>query len=397
MVEPRSEVRWRRVVLHCGVFAMLCGALGWTHGDAVDRAEPRAATPMVVLGYNDLGMHCMNSDFSEIMVLPPFNNLHAQVIRRAVEPQIVTSGVTVRYVIPANTHSADKSNFWRYPQALLGSPAPNIGLTGNGLAGTMAVTTSGDWAATGIPIVPIDDNGRESPYSLATITVMQGFTLQARTQAVVPTSTEMSCILCHNLPGMSTASDILTRHDQLHGTTLMQQRPVLCASCHGSNALGLPGDPNRHNLSRAMHGAHASRMGSVNLPEVCYACHPGIRTKCQRDVHFSHGITCTDCHGDMTAVASPARTPWATEPRCGGCHSVPGHQYEQANTLFRNSLGHGNVHCPSCHGSPHAITPTVTAVDNAQAIMLQGHAGEIDTCTVCHTSPPGSFFHSQDD
>jgi hypothetical protein len=410
---PAGRVRCHCKWLRLAFLTTICGGLGLAAGiaapPAATLAPPReliaappgdkaVTTPLVVFGYNDLGMHCMNSDFSEIMVLPPFNNLHAQVIRRAVEPQIITSGVTVSYVIPANTHSADKTNFWRYPQALLGpAPAPNVGLTGNRLAGTMVNSGARDWVATGIPITPIDDTGRENPYSLATITVMQGSTLQARTQAVVPTSTEMSCILCHNRPGISTALDVLQRHDELHGTTLVQQRPVLCASCHSSNALGLPGDPNRASLSRAMHGAHASRMGSVNLPEVCYACHPGVRTKCQRDVHFSNGITCTNCHGDMTAVANPARTPWATEPRCDNCHHVAGHQYEQANTLFRNSVGHGGVHCSSCHGSPHAITPTVTGVDNAQALALQGHAGKIDTCTVCHTSPPGSFFHSVGD
>ena len=147
-----------------------------------------------------------------------------------------------------------------------------------------------------------------------------------------------------------------------------------------------------------MHGAHAPRMGPASfLSEVCYACHPGIRTKCQRDVHFSNNITCTGCHGNMTAVADPTRTPWVSEPRCSNCHNVPGHQYEQANTLYRNSLGHSSIHCTSCHGSPHAITPTVMAADNAQAIMLQGHAGVINTCTVCHTSVPGSFFHSVGD
>ena len=146
-----------------------------------------------------------------------------------------------------------------------------------------------------------------------------------------------------------------------------------------------------------MHGAHAPRMNVLPLTVVCYACHPGIRTQCQRDIHFSNNIFCTDCHGDMTAVADPARTPWVTEPRCGTCHNVPGHQYEQAGTLYRNSRGHSNVHCPACHGSPHAITPSVMAVDNAQAIALQGHAGVIDTCTVCHTQPPGTFFHSVGD
>jgi hypothetical protein len=390
--------RWRGR-LRLAAFGIFCGALGFVQSYA---GPPSPLIPLgthVVFGYNDLGMHCMNSDFSEIMVLPPFNNLHAQVIRRGEEPDIITSGITVKYVIPQNTHSADKVNFWRYPQAIFGPyPAPNVGLAGFGLTGTMVATTGGDWAATGIPITPTDDLGRENPYSLATITALQGATVLARTQAVVPVSTEMACNLCHDRPGISTATDILQRHDELHGTNLVAQKPVLCATCHGSNALGLPGDPNLHNLSRAMHGAHAPRMGPVQyLGEVCYACHPGVRTKCQRDIHFSNGVTCSDCHGPMTAVADPNRVPWATEPRCGSCHNVPGHDYEQPNTLYRNSIGHSGVHCAACHGSPHAITPTVTEVDNAQAIALQGHAGKIDTCTVCHTVVPGNFFHRVSD
>lgn len=360
---------------------------------------PANAQDHVVFGYNDLGMHCMNSDFSEIMVLPPFNTLHAQVIRRGVEPDIVTGDVTIRYIIPANTHAASKSNFWSYPQSLLGPPpAPNVGLAGNGMAGTMSYTGNGDWAAVGIPITPTDDFGRENPYSLATITVIRDGIVAARTQAVVPVSTEMSCILCHNATGISTASDILLDHDRLHGTSLMTQRPVLCAACHASNALGLPGQQGVPNLSSAMHTAHSGRMGQVNLPEVCYACHPGVRTQCQRDVHFTNNVTCTDCHGTMQTVGDPARRPWLDEPRCDNCHSRPGYEFEQPGTLYRMSVGHKGVQCMACHGSPHAITPTITEVDNAQAARLQGHPGTIDTCTVCHTpGPPGNFFHKVDD
>ena len=268
-------VRLRRALASVAAAAAMCSVLGLSHSQAgpSPRAE-RAAMPMVVFGYNDLGMHCMNSDFSEIMVLPPFNNLHAQVIRRGGEPHIITSGVTVSYVIPANTHSADKTNFWKYAPALLGaSPPPDVGLTGNGLAGTMAVTAQRDWEVTGVPITPIDDARRENPYPLATITVTQNGTLQARTQAVVPVSTEMNCILCHDRPGISTASDILQRHDELHGTNLMDQRPVLCASCHASNALGLAGDPNLPNLSarharrpRQPHGGGEPDRSVLRLP-----------------------------------------------------------------------------------------------------------------------------------
>ena len=55
---------------------------------------PVVSNPFVVLGYNELGMHCMNQDFSEMCILPPYNTLKAQVIyRRGEEPRIVTSGV----------------------------------------------------------------------------------------------------------------------------------------------------------------------------------------------------------------------------------------------------------------------------------------------------------------
>lgn len=88
------------------------------------RRRPPATRSYVVLGYNDLGMHCMNQDFSQLCILPPYNNLHAQVIERGrEEPRIIgsaSSGVTVRYTIPGNTTSANKTNFWNHARALLG-------------------------------------------------------------------------------------------------------------------------------------------------------------------------------------------------------------------------------------------------------------------------------------
>lgn len=244
--------------------------------------QPNALGPYVVMGYNDLGMHCMNEDFSEIAVLPPYNTLHAQVIQRGDGPHIVTSGVTVRYWIPSNTESASKSNFWRYAPALFGvALPPNVGLTGHGLSGTMSQAPGGDWAVTGIPVTPTEDSGRENPYPLATISVVQNGVEIARTQAVVPVSTEVSCNICHNTPGMSPATDLLRKHDVKHGTNLEASKPVLCAACHASNALGTPGSPGVPNMSSAIHSSHATRMApAANLESVCYACHPGIRTSC---------------------------------------------------------------------------------------------------------------------
>lgn len=364
-------------------------------------------TPFTVLGYNELGMHCMNQDFSEMCILPPYNTLRAQVIdRTGEEPRIVTSGVTVSYSIPGNTTSANKTNFWSYSDQLFGTAnhlLPNVGLTGNTLSGLMTVTPDKDWSVTGIPITPLTDKMQNDPFQLSQIVVNDIKTGKAlaTTKAVVPVSWEINCNLCHTTDGISVATDILRKHDKLHGTTLEQSKPVLCASCHADAALGTTGVKDVKAFSHAMHGAHAARMAA--LPQVknaCYACHPGVQTECQRDVHVSKGITCVDCHGDMTAVADAKRRPWVDEPTCAQCHQKrkPKFEFEERGKLFKDSKGHGGVHCAACHGPQHATGPAVTAPDNAQAILQQGSAGVIRDCTVCHSKKPEeAFFHKRDD
>jgi hypothetical protein len=355
----------------------------------------------VVLAYNDLGMHCMNDDFSEIVILPPYNNVRAQVIKRGNGPDIVKGNdATVTLQVFSNTRSADKSNFWRFAPVAVGASLPaDVGLTGNGLAGRMQARADGLYELSGIPITPIDDTGRFSPYGLATISaVSEDGASVGETYTVVPVSSEMSCNLCHQCEGVSTAMDILRDHDSLHGTDLQNQTPVLCASCHADIALGAPGQPGLPTLSGAMHTAHASRMDLVALDNSCYACHPGVRSQCQRDVHSANDVTCTDCHGGMLDVGSATRQPWMDEPRCGDCHTRAGFQFEEPGKLFKESVGHGGVHCAACHGSPHAITPATTLIDNQQAIHWQGHSGVINDCTVCHTQVPGDPFpHRRDD
>ncbi|MBS1812765.1 MAG: hypothetical protein JST84_31650 [Acidobacteria bacterium] len=356
---------------------------------------------MLVLGYNELGMHCMNEDFSEMAILPPFNTLRAQIIDRSgEEPKIVKSGVTVKYSIPGNTHSADKTNFWLFSKSLFGVDLlPDFGLTGNTLAGTMVARTQNDWEATGIPITQVNDQGINDPYQLAHITVVRNGQTVGQTRAVVPVSWEISCNLCHTSgPGKSIATDILRKHDRLHGTKLEQQKPVLCASCHSDNALGTAGSPGLPSLSRAMHNSHSGRVEGIGLSNSCYACHPGFRSQCQRDIHSTKGVTCTTCHGSMLAVANPNRRPWLDEPRCDSCHRRQGFEFEQPGTLYKESLGHKNVHCTACHGAPHAITPTITTADNVQAIAAQGYPGKINQCAVCHRTPPDEpFFHRRSD
>ena len=354
-----------------------------------------------LIAWNDLGMHCMDPSYEDFSVLPPYNTLRAQVIHRGDLPSIVTKGITVHYRILGNTYSANKTNFWQYAQKLFGLPTPlpvNVGLKGFGLSGKMAPAGT-YFLAEGIPLTEYLDNNLQwpYPYQMAELVAKNSSgQIIASTQTVAPVSTEMHCEYCHKdngsaNKGIATGAvkqNILTLHDQRNGTHLMAQRPVLCASCHSSNALGLAGKPGIPNLSRAIHGKHSAvGIDDGTMTGTCYACHPGPQTECLRDVMFQAGKTCYSCHGNLAALANPNRRPWLDEPRCATCHTAA--YGENSGTLYRFSKGHQGIFCEACHGSPHAITPTIEKNDNVQAILLQGHAGTINTCTVCHlTKPP---------
>ncbi len=343
----------------------------------------------IVIGWNDLGMHCMNASFQHLAVLPPFNTIWAQVIYRGELdrlPQILLSDLTIDYAFQNNTYSVGKTDFWSFEDQLFGVSLPdNIGLTGHGLTGQMAQHGSG-WSVEGVPLTPYDDSNWsiEVPYQLADLTLKNsvGTTLDMTT-IVAPVSTEMHCEYCHT-GGSGTEVAILQYHDEEESTDLINNQPVLCANCHASNALGMPGTPGVPSLSLAMHKKH----GEENVMD-CYVCHPGTTTQCFRDVHRQHEMTCQSCHGSTIEVyqsIEDGREPWLEEPNCGTCHGA-GHAAEPG-MLYRNSRGHGGVYCEACHGSPHAIYPTLQPRDNLQSIRLQNHAGKIDDCRVCHGYTP---------
>jgi hypothetical protein len=363
----------------------------------------------VILGWNDLGMHCYNRDFKDLAVLPPYNNLWAQVVLRGDPPRIVTSTVTVKYSFPDNTYSAGKTNFWDYAQNLFNvSLAPNIGLAGKGLSGDMD-PQSDHFVAEGIPLTEYDDSDptARQPYQLATLVVydkVSGKEL-ARNQVVAPVSTEMHCDYCHSdngegNEGIATGvveQNILTAHDREfqseypagHTGPLMSRRPVLCAECHSSNALGAPGAPGVPSLSHAIHSLHSEEVPSTL--DGCYSCHPGPTTRCLRDVMSERGMTCIDCHGGLDQVKLNP-DPWLNEPRCSNCHKDP--KYAQNQALYRLSSGHGGIYCEACHDSTHAIAESREPRDAIKFINLQGHAGTLDACTVCHlTQPSGTSPH----
>jgi uncharacterized protein (DUF2141 family) len=356
-----------------------------------------AQSTYVLIGWNDLGMHCDNKSFANIAVLPPYNNIYAQLIQKVPGqlPHIVTTGVTISYSIPGNTYSVGKTDFWTYAQKLFGLSAPlppNIGLTGKGLTGTLDPAPSGGnyFFARGIPVTAYTDNNltTENPFQLIHLVATQTgtSTVLATTDCVIPVSSEMHCVSsgCH-----ASEQAILSGHEDGG----FSSTPVLCASCHADNALGTTGGGEAPIFSQAMHEKHAE-LGLPNTMETCYKCHPGSQAQCLRGAMRdapppSSPMICQDCHGTLANVAqtiSQGRRPWLDEPSCGTCH---GSNFSpQPGKLFKDSQGHGGVFCEACHGSTHGLFPTRNANDNVQSVELQGMPGIIRQCTTCHTTVP---------
>ncbi|MFB3921050.1 MAG: hypothetical protein ACE145_04970 [Terriglobia bacterium] len=404
-------------------------------------------------------------DYSIFAVLPPYNTVRAQLIKNGSTAQLVTSGVTLSYEAVAdtagsiNTSSSDKTNFWTYSSALFLTPL-NLD---EGLAGKVVQSkipqpldynsAESVWEAVGIPTVPYDDQGVTNPYPMAKIVAKDSAgKVLAEATVVLAVSDEMSCMNCHasgsnpaaqpaggwvNNPDLAkdVKLNILKLHDErndvspylpalatkgyTYQASLMQTAtsgtPILCATCHASNALSAPGVAGVPALTQSMHSYHGpvvnpgsgTTLDNATSPfGSCYLCHPGVNTRCQRGAMSS--IACMSCHGNLTAVGSSLRRGWLDVPACQNCHTdsdrytttfdgtgawrtttdatfATNPNTPVPNThLFRLSKGHGNLGCPGCHGAPHAEYPTSQPNDNVYPQAAQSYGGEIRECTLCH-------------
>jgi hypothetical protein len=172
-----------------------------------------------VIGWNDLGMHCVDGkDYSIYSILPPFNTFHAQVVNSS--GKLVKSGVTLTYQAVAdstgsiNKTSVGKSTFWQFSQPLYGATlAPDKGLAGFAMPGAantpqrMRFDSPFAWfTGEGVPILPYDDKGTKNFYPMMRLTARNSSgTALAFTDIVLPVSDEMNCLACHASGSTSTA------------------------------------------------------------------------------------------------------------------------------------------------------------------------------------------------
>jgi hypothetical protein len=375
-------------------FALCCCVL------ALVAAAPaaHAAPGYTLIGWNNLGMHCMDPDYSVFALLPPYNTIAAQLIDADGRLVDAPQGITVTYEAVAdpdgsrNRTSINKTNFWTYVAALFGvAPAPDVGLAGNAMPGAQNAPQPMDFdpvarwfIAEGIPITPHDDGGGINTYPLLRLVARDGGGAElAHTDIVLPVSEELNCRACHASgsspaaqpfdgwvddldPERDTRLNILRLHDDLEGSTAAFQAalaaagyeagglyatatagtPILCARCHHSEALPGSGLPGISPLTQAIHTRMAGvrdpftglRLDDVHNREACYRCHPGSVTRCLRG-----------------AMGSAVAADGTLAMQCQSCHGTMRDVGSAARTGWLDEPT-----CQSCH--------TGTAVNNNGAL-----------------------------
>ncbi len=373
----------------------------------------------VLLSWNNLGMHCISDSDPYWILLPPANDIFAQLVKRGDSPEIITEGVEISYQVDdAFKYPQKQVRFWEFADKLLGVDLPEgVGVAGLKVDGVMKLEEDHRaFVAPFVPVVPYPEDGGVNPYPIFTITAkdLETGEILATTKTVAPTSTEMGCKNCHGggwrvagLAGFSddTSLDVLAMHDKNSGTNLVEKaqngEPMLCQSCHADPILGTEGNPELLNFPAAIHGWHANYLTDREGMQACVACHPARPdgpSQCFRS-HHSQFMDCTNCHGTMedhslsllkkeaeagkkgaarlmaglkprnvaTLEEIKPRTPWLNEPDCLNCHEdfQMGMTTDAFNTwtangdeLYRNRHDMmGAMMCEACHGSTHAVYP----------------------------------------
>ena len=339
-----------RYVLSIVAVILVAGLASGTSGQV-------ARTGWTVVAWNNLGMHCMDADFSVFSILPPYNTIQAQVVDPAGHLVESASGITLTYESVAdaagsiNRTSAGKTNFWDHVLWMFGAAPPvDVGLLNHNMPGTsntpqpMVFDPKFDWfIAEGIPITPYDDKKAKNYYPMMTVTAKDSAGgVLASTKIVLPVSDEMDCSLCHSStsgpaarpsagwvvpsgdPQRDFRLNILRLHDEKQrlnqaysdalvakgylstglyatATAASGAKPTLCAHCHSSEALPGSGYLSIKPLTSAMHGGHQGVADPTNKMTLeaadnrsaCYRCHPGSETKCLRGV-MGNAVSSTD-------------------------------------------------------------------------------------------------------
>lgn len=263
----------------------------------------------------------------------------------------------------------------------------------------------------------VQDPDTNNPHKIsveyaADINILRLHDLRQGTNYVDPTGAKTPCDIKSGLPASSSGdANCLTYK------AVVQNKPVVCQSCHYTPALdlaqvgpqaGAVGSPaNGRNQvahqsnSRVMHNHHGSftnlftaipapdqdpATGAIRnqaerltaLEQNCYQCHPGKETKCLRGAMFNGSMLCSDCHGDMKQVGADFST--GVSPSNPGAFVLnQGNFYDPASSQPRvpwaNEPGCGSCHTGDANGnlagSANVIANKVDSKGNKDDIRLR--------------------------
>lgn len=357
-------------------FLIGCGGGGsGGDGESSTSTMQQSNTTHVLTAWNDLGMHCMDgNDFSVFSVLPPYNNLHAQIKDK--NGDLVTTGITLTYEATQGTDGkinttsiktlagTDKTNFWDYVADLFGETLdPDMGLAGNPMASTVPTNMTFNknhqwWEAEGIPISPYNDDGSKNYYPLVKVVAKDtSGKILAEVKTVLPVSDEMDCKRCH--ASTSITNDAQPSSGWVNDTDAQKD--------YKYNILRLHDEKNPHAVSDNIvalqdlgydydtQGLEATALAGV--PVLCVACHksnalPGVGLELKAFTQAMHGrhASVTDPLSGMKLSDSENRS------ACYTCH--PGAQTECLRGSMgdaKNSDGSSKMQCQSCHGTMQAV------------------------------------------
>jgi hypothetical protein len=398
---------------------------------------------VIVLASNDLGMHCACPGFSTFMLLPPFNTIRAQVIRKGGEdPQVLggSSGIRVHYAIKENTdatlgadpryqdwmRNAPKLGFKAFPvkdaNGHIQSP-----ITGANLAGNMTAKPQGWWEVVGVPVYPdaskrspasaktlLDPLGgpKRNPYLTGNIKVFDksSNTLLAQTSITVPVAFG-GCCNCHlsvakqlNYP--ETAQGSFEAMGFLHsqnssGIDIAQidpdgdgtPGPIRCSQCHLDPAMGDKTPPGGYKLS-----GRTLPVSKYTFSDVLHRFHTqdsmvlgmydaNIAKNCYQ-CHPGNGINCYRDHHTQASLNGKTKL-WCTD-----CHGDLNQRVAQ-NQMAKPWSVATLPKCSSCHTGTIGENPTLGGFGGS-FLNSMTHGGPL-LCSTCHGSPhalnPSTLAH----
>jgi len=401
-----------------------------------------SSSSYTVVARNDLGMHCACPTFAGFLLLPPFNTIRVQVLKKGGTPSLVSSGITVSYSLAEETDASLQtdpyfSQWITYSPKLFPGFQPVVngkvqGIAGYGITGNATYDSqSMSWKAVGIPAYPVttgdttkdimtDPLGgpKRDPFITANVTVKNSAgTVIGTTSTVVPVAFG-GCCSCHlTLASQNgypaTPAGSFQYLGVMHGQNSSGINiayldpdgdgvggPVRCSWCHWDPAMGesaAPGIaavwPNYQILPGANFTKSQVKVSQYSFSDVLHRFHTQD-TKVLTQFDANIATNCYDCHPGNNVNCYRGTHKVKGSMWCVDCHGNLNQRVAtgqltqpwQASTLPScYAPAKGITSAYSCHATVPQTTWTAGFAGNY--INARGGMGShIVLCESCHGS-----------